>query len=459
MKKLTRKTLITILSLALIIVILGTTTFAWITISNRAAVQGMEFEVDTPNGLQIERGEEIVEKNFTNKIIESQYNGIKYLQPVSSVDGKDFYFTPNLLSGVDGRGQLTNTAKIYEYDDESFKQLYDGIYDVKVQGYAEYTYILKAVASSENTSVYLNEMNFNYDGAEDASNAYKAFRVAVLTKQYNGEAFDDEYTSLGVISASASKNNTPGAAVGNTTPASEITIGDDTFEVYQSSYGYMLYKKGDTYYTDLGQTEYTLKAGDNALANTANRFALRKAEFVLGVSFKLHENGLYEFTTNLGNKVYGANQESVENDKFYLVDGTTEAELNDEAEKVEGTSTVERTDINGVKYYQFTTSRGEEVYGKSANADENTAYYKLTFLEETATPTTSYLDEVKEFDATKPLMEVEEGKIGYVMVTLRIYVEGEDENCNIATFVTLNNSFKMDVAFGLDQPQENIKLN
>jgi len=458
MKKLTRKTLITILSLALIIVILGTTTFAWITISNRAAVQGMEFEVDTPNGLQIERGEEIVEKNFTNKIVESNYNGIKYLQPVSSVNGKNFYFTPNLLSGVDGRGQLTNTAKIYEYDDESFKQLYDGIYDVKVQGYAEYTYILKATASSENTSVYLNELNFNYDGVEDASNAYKAFRVAVLTKQYDGVAFDAEYTPLGVISANSSKNNTPGAAVGNTTPANKITFEDVEYNVYQSSYGYMLYENGGTYYTDLGQTAYELKTGDTALATTANRYALGKAEFVLGVSFKLHENGLYEFTTNLGNKVYGANQESVENDKFYLVDGTTEAAIDGEAEKVEGTSTVKRTDLNGVDYYEFTTSRNNKVYGKSADATENNAYYTLEFEDETVSASTSYLDEVQEFDATKPLMEVEEGKIGYVLVTLRIYVEGEDENCKASSFFTLNNSFKMDVAFGFDQPQENIKL-
>lgn len=458
MKKLTRKTLITILSLALIIVILGTTTFAWITISNRAAVSGMEFEVDTPNGLQIERGDVIIEKNFTNRIIESNYNTIKYLQPVSTVNGENFFFTPNLLTGVSGNGQLNANAKIYEYDPESFAQLYNGIYDVKVEGYAEYTYILKATASSEDLNIYLNELNFNYTGNEDASNSYNAFRVAVLIKQYNNGEFDANYTSLGIIDSTGSRNNTNGAAVGNTTNASIITVNNKDYNVLLSNYGYTLYENGGQYFKDLDADAYELLSGDKALADTANKYNLGKAEFVLGVSFTQHANGLYEFTTNLGNKVYGANQESVENDTFYEADGATPVVLDPEAETVTGTSSVMRKDINGAEYYEFTTSRGATVYGKNADSAANNAYYTLHFVDEEVVASNTYLQEVQKFDATEPILEVAQGQIDYVMVTFRIYVEGEDQNCVAQSFIALNSNYQMDVAFGFEKPESNLKL-
>ena len=467
MKKLTRKTLVTILSLALIIVILGTTTFAWITISNRASVSGMEFDVKVPNGLQIEKGEEIVEKNFTNKINESGEDNIVYLQPVSSVDGNVFYYTPNLLSGVDGNGQLNASAKIYEYNDESFALLYDGLYDVTVQGYAEYTYILKATATESDLSVYLNDIDFSYS---DGSNSFNAFRVAVLVKEYDSETNEfGSYKSLGLITSDNAEYNTKNAAIKNSTGSTSISYLADgaedevLYNLKLSNYGYVLYELDGKLYRELGdEEEYTLLEGGASLATSANRYLLQKAEYVLGVSRTQHENGKYEFKTNLGRTVYGDDPESVENTNFYESDGVTVVTLDGVAESILGdgeethTSTVSRQDINGNTYYAFETNKGKTVYCKSDTANDSSTFYKLEFTDEeleTEDPKT-YLDRVTYFDPSQALLEVEEGKVGYVLVTFRIFVEGEDKNCTSAQFVALNSDYTMNVGFGFDEPTD-----
>lgn len=533
MKKLTRKSLITIITVMVLFVVLGTATFAWITINNMASVRGMRMEVDTTNALQIEEETEIVEANFTNTIVNPANGQIKYLQPVSSVDGKDFFYTQYLLTGVDGNGQLNKEAKLSEYDEEDFAMLYENVYpdlyaqDKKVQGYAEYTFILKAYASTNDVKVYLTDIELR---SQDSNAEAKAFRVAVLTKELaqDGTFAGSEYVSKGILTykegtvGRSIKNNQELLAFGKTT-AGDIKMQDDTtVKMYKTNYGTVLFSAdGTSFFTDAKlQNAYTLKAAtdDDARIQLGAATTLRLTEKVVGISdtHDAHDGSKYEFKTNRNNVVYGNNPESARNDKYYTWETENfEAVTLEAGETIAATVSTETKVIGTETKYEFTTSENRKVYGDDPDSENNTSYskynptgwyeYEMLTDEETLGASTgeaillngikyysfktsldrvlycasntgnaplflgnkvaeqeneeeSFYDEVKEFDATEELLALNQGDTGYVLVTLRIWVEGEDQDCTNSTFVTLGKDYVMNVKFGLEEPAEQIYL-
>ena len=488
MKKLTRKALITIITIAVVFVVLGTATFAWITINQMASVRGMRMEVDTTNSLQIEEETEIVEANFTNTVVNPGRNQIKYLQPVSSTDGLKFFYTQYLITGVDGNGQLNDNAKLEEYDEEDFGLLYDGIYDEipagrKVQGYAEYTFILKAYASTDAVKVYLTDVEFtNQDNAETEHNA---FRMAVLTKHltnYESGLFATvDYESLGVVSskeaisstenaARSIKNNQEYLAFGKKTPG-EVTTNyatdpASTIQMYKTNYGKVLFSDDDgtTYYEDAKKAkpyELVLATADD-VRYVFESTSLQSAEKVIGISQK-QNHGKWEFKSNLDTTLYGDDPESVRVTTWYEWNATTqefdEYTMNPTREVIDTTVDAKPVKaLNGITYYELTTKlEGEtdpyrKVYCLASNG--NAPLFTGTKTAETAEEKDTCYDVVKDFNPATPIMTLAQGKTGYVLVTLRIWVEGEDQDCTNSKFITLGKSYNMNVKFGLEAPTE-----
>lgn len=117
MKKMTRKLLLSILTVVLTVVVLGTTTFAWFTITNVATVQAYDAELKANEGIEIALGAiplagpdqlnwvtnltaaTIEEYIFTN--LANEPDGFKF-DHVTSANGRNFY---TLFAGDTGYEQ------------------------------------------------------------------------------------------------------------------------------------------------------------------------------------------------------------------------------------------------------------------------------------------------------------------------------------------------------------------
>ena len=116
MKKLTRKLFISILSMAFAVIAIGTTTFAWITISNTATVDAFTGTVEAGTaGLEVSLdGSSWTSRiNLTSLIDQTKIN----LSDITTVDGKAFYEL-----GVTGnKGSTTSISATKGSSEESSK--------------------------------------------------------------------------------------------------------------------------------------------------------------------------------------------------------------------------------------------------------------------------------------------------------------------------------------------------
>ena len=115
MNKLTRKLVLSVLSVVLTVVALGTTTFAWFTITNTATVQPFQAEVIADSGIQIAIGNDdplslewkttLTTQDIINYMtLTYGVDGFRF-NHVTSPDGRNFY-----TLGVDGIGDGTTSG-------------------------------------------------------------------------------------------------------------------------------------------------------------------------------------------------------------------------------------------------------------------------------------------------------------------------------------------------------------
>jgi hypothetical protein len=104
MKKMTRKLLLSVLSVVLTVVALGTTTFAWFTITNTATVQPFEADIIADSGIQIAvgtAGSDPLTLEWKSTL--TTLDIINYMEATYGVDGFRF----NHVTTPDGRNFFT----------------------------------------------------------------------------------------------------------------------------------------------------------------------------------------------------------------------------------------------------------------------------------------------------------------------------------------------------------------
>lgn len=93
MRKLTTKLLFAIISAAFALVALGTTTFAWFTISNTASVSQFSAQVTAGQGLEISLDETYFYTTIPESVIQAKIDSLNVtLKDVTSPDGKNMYY-------------------------------------------------------------------------------------------------------------------------------------------------------------------------------------------------------------------------------------------------------------------------------------------------------------------------------------------------------------------------------
>ena len=189
------KKLIPALALLLVsAVMLATSSFAWFSMNTTVTVTGMEVKTRVSDNLFVAKTtiaatDPVAEGNF-GSFINDMTPAETTLEPVSTIDGKAFFYTDS-STNVDGTGAPKANAFIAYAEGDAF----DGNYGLNAEnssadakGYVDYVMELKAVNGSDSTKdLKLTKLNLTYKGADDS--AQKAFRVAVFMEKYDGSDY------------------------------------------------------------------------------------------------------------------------------------------------------------------------------------------------------------------------------------------------------------------------------
>lgn len=189
------KKLIPALALLLVsAVMLATSSFAWFSMNTTVTVTGMEVKTRVSDNLFVAK----TTLDATTKVADANYGSFindmtpaeTLLEPVSTVDGKAFFYT-NSTSNVnaDGSAKIVNqeTSFIAYAEGDAFDANYGVDDNADAKGYVDYVMELKAVNGTRDPkNIKLTRLNLTYKGVETAQ---KAFRVAVFTQKFNGEAY------------------------------------------------------------------------------------------------------------------------------------------------------------------------------------------------------------------------------------------------------------------------------
>ena len=205
MKKFSKKIMLSILTVALTFIALGTSTFAWFSMNTKVDVTGMTVTTVVKNNLLIapfDSSDATKEGNTDsayNNSLRQELKGI--LEPVSTINGVNFFYTSTSNVKADGDAVADTYTSYSEATDLSNaaagKTKYDGDFQTNygnsgpvtasnvVYGYLDYTFYLKATNTDDVArNVYMNRCNLVYQGSVTEN---KAWRVAMFVQTVSAE--------------------------------------------------------------------------------------------------------------------------------------------------------------------------------------------------------------------------------------------------------------------------------
>ena len=267
------------------------------------------------------------------------------LEPVSTVDGKAFFYTST--DNVENTGDAKSDAYIAYAEGDAFDENY-GVNDTTTtadaKGYVDYVFQLKAInTSSSDSKLVLTELNLKYGGSADASNA---FRVAIFV-----EALDVINNATGITAAQNPAGNLDAldAKIFAPSGADHFTDGkavsdvdelDDVTYVSANTEGKWNVGANTTSYFKV-VVRLWLEGEDKTCNNTT--FASLTDDWALDLTFKLSATD--NAVVNLGQATTAA--------KIDLTGATS--------------SSTKELSLNGVDYYLLKTVSSVKYYVTTAN--------------------------------------------------------------------------------------------
>jgi hypothetical protein len=180
--------------LAVSAAMLGTSTYAWFTMNREVTVTGMTMNTKVSENLLIAddtiANNAIKADNLFNNSLVQLVDGL--IEPVSTVDGKTFFYTAG--TNVQGNGAVLNKtwAEYNPADTSDFAEEYalTGADATAAKGYVDYVYQLKAINGSTASEIRLTGLNLTYGGTED--NDQLATRIAVFAEDLGYKTGSDD---------------------------------------------------------------------------------------------------------------------------------------------------------------------------------------------------------------------------------------------------------------------------
>lgn len=151
-----------------------TGTVAWFSANNRVNVSGMKVSTKVKGNLLIAANNSS-DSNYSSSDLLQEVSGV--LEPVSSINGIDFYYTKENVSGT---GATTDVLLETYSTDSAFATYYDV---AGAKAFVDYTFYVKATSDADNQKVIISKLNLLYNGS--ALGEEKAWRVAIFAQEVN----------------------------------------------------------------------------------------------------------------------------------------------------------------------------------------------------------------------------------------------------------------------------------
>jgi len=186
MKRLIRKLLLSILSIALSAVMLGTVTYAWITMTNKNFLDGLVLNVSSGAKLEVSLDGVTYYNKLPTEIISEHFSGLKICD-VTSFDGLNFSAGGPLVfrEAVPNVDYISLTIWIRSTGTERNVFLVDNVselvqYDIDLDG----TYVISRGVDWKADKTFINGINaiedIVHEGENDVYYASDAVRIAFL---------------------------------------------------------------------------------------------------------------------------------------------------------------------------------------------------------------------------------------------------------------------------------------
>ena len=246
------------------LMLLSTASYAWFSMNSKVNVTGMEVKTTVSDNLLI--ADDVI--SSTSKQPEGNFGTVLsqvkkgFLAPVSTVDGKNFYYTStqNVRASGDAIADTYysySSSGLAAASSASYANAFSensNITKAKVasyvgsegpaQGYLEYVFQLKAMNLTDaNEAIKLTQLEIEYAQASDEVDACKAFRVAVFVQDITSATpIADAGTLTAIYTVSGSTNFTSGKAVDSTTTLDDVTYASAAVDVATVAPGTSYYK-------------------------------------------------------------------------------------------------------------------------------------------------------------------------------------------------------------------------
>lgn len=189
MKALRRQLVAAIAMVLVAAIALGSSTYAWFAINNKVTATGMSVTTKVSNNLFIAYDDTdsttaVGDPDFVTALVQTQS---ALLEPVSTIDGDNFYYTSTKNARADGFAISNEYIKYdttgQEAGSTGYKNKFSENYEIKTtdgaEGYIDYAFRLKAVnTGASDQKVVMTGLNLVYGGVD--AEAIKAFRTAVF---------------------------------------------------------------------------------------------------------------------------------------------------------------------------------------------------------------------------------------------------------------------------------------
>lgn len=313
--------------------LLATSTYAWFSMNTKVTVTGMEVKTKVGDNLFI-TNDTLTSNSTITADASYKLNEVKtvsgLLEPVSSIDGKNFWYT--LPSNVNASGDANNEAYTQYTDDTSFATA-NGI--TSSIAYVDYVFQMKAVNTSTTgaATLVLNELKLTYGGTADTSKAWRvALFVEPLDTVVNSTKVATTKAPAGALTAitpliftpASAANFTDGEAVNSATGTAAVTYVSDT-----TSAKWTVATDTTAYFKVVARL--WLEGEDKTCNN--DTFVQLTDEWALDLAFTLDGYGASPATTpvqNIAMSVTAAKKElssATKGSNTVVVDGKTYTEL------------------------------------------------------------------------------------------------------------------------------------
>lgn len=246
-------------------IMITTASYAWFSMNSQVTVTGMAVKTQVSDNLLI--ADDTI--TSTAKQPEANFgtvlNQVKkgYIAPVSTVDGKNFYYTStqNVTASGDAIADTyfnyATTGLAAAVDSSSYGNAFSensGITSAKVgsyagtlgpaEGYLEYVFQLKAMNLTDaNEALKLTQLEIEYAQQDEEVDNCKAFRVAVFVQDITSATpLAEAGTLKAIYTPTGAANFTAGKAVNSTTTLGDVTYAAAAVDMATVAPGTAYYK-------------------------------------------------------------------------------------------------------------------------------------------------------------------------------------------------------------------------